>query len=335
MNEQPSIDAVFSALTAYQRSGAIKGALDLDLFTAVGEGQQTAAELAKRRGVSERGVRMLCDTLVVLGFLAKRDGRYGLTPTSEAFLNRGSPAYMGSAANFITSPMLVEVFNHVAEAVRKGGTPIPDDGSLAPEHPMWVDFARAMGPLSAFQAELLANLLEANKGPKWKVLDVAAGHGQFGIGLAKHNPNAEIVALDWPNVLTVAEENARAAGVQNRFRKLPGSALEVDYGKDYDIVLLTNFLHHFDADGCDKILRRVLAALKPGGRAVTLEFVPNDDRVSPPEAATFSLVMLMTTPSGDAYTFAELERMFRKAGFRASELRELPPVFHRVVISHR
>jgi len=74
-------------------------------------------------------------------------------------------------------------------------------------------------------------------------------------------------------------------------------------------------------------------ALKPAGRAVTVEFVPNEDRVSPPEAATFSLTMLVTTPGGDAYTFTELERMMRNAGFARSELHELPPSFHRVVIS--
>ena len=98
-------------------------------------------------------------------------------------------------------------------------------------------------------------------------------------------------------------------------------------------MLLTNFLHHFDAAGCETILKKVHRALKPGGRAVTVEFVPNEDRVSPPEAAAFSLTMLVLTPGGDAYTFAELERMMRNAGFAKNELRELPPSFQRVVVS--
>ncbi|MGH7897362.1 MAG: EthD family reductase [Candidatus Binatia bacterium] len=335
VDEGASIGFVFSTLTAYQRSGALKGALDLDLFTAIGEGNATPAEIAERCRASERGIRILCDALVVFGFLAKQESRYALAPVSEMFLDRRAPSYAGSVGGFVTSPMLVEQFNHVAAAVRKGGTVVPEQGSLAPEHPMWVDFARAMGPMAAFQSQLLANLLDADRAPRWKVLDIAAGHGEFGIGLAKRNPNAEIVALDWPNVLAVAEENARAAGVESRFRTLPGSALEIDYGKEYDLVLLPNFLHHFDPDACDLILRKVHAALEPGGRAVTVEFVPNEDRVSPAEAAAFSLTMLVMTPGGDAYTFAELERMFRKAGFSQSELHELPPAFHRAVISLR
>src|SRR5437667_349702 len=83
-------------------------------------------------------------------------------------------------------------------------------------------------------------------GEPWKVLDIAAGHGLFGIAVARQNPNSQIVALDWSNVLAVAQENARAAGLGDRYHTLPGSAFEVDYGGDYDLVLLTNFLHHFD-----------------------------------------------------------------------------------------
>jgi hypothetical protein len=68
---------------------------------------------------------------------------------------------------------------------------------------------------------------------------------------------------------------------------------------------------------------------------VTLEFVPNEDRISPPETAGFSLMMLGSTPSGDAYTFSELERMFANAGFSRSEIHQLPPSIQQVVISHK
>jgi len=330
---QVTLPGLFAALTGYQRTGALKAAVDLDLFTAIGEGQDTVPALARRCAASERGMRILCDTLAVHGFLTKLDGRYGLPPGAEALLDRRSPTYAASIAQFIASPDLFLQFTTVADAVRRGGTVISQEGSLAPEHPMWVEFARGMGPLAAFQGQLIANLLEADHAPAWKVLDIAAGHGEYGIALAKRNPRAEIVALDWPNVLTVAEENARKAGVSDRVKKLPGSALEVDYGEGYDLVLVTNFLHHFDPAGCGRILEKVYRALKPGGRAVTLEFVPNEDRISPPEPAAFSLVMLVMTPSGDAYTFAELQRMLAAAGFTKSELHELPPSIHRVVIS--
>ncbi len=184
-------------------------------------------------------------------------------------------------------------------------------------------------------AEQIAQLLCADAGEPWKVLDIAAGHGLFGITLARHNPNAGIVAVDWPPVLAVARENAAAAGVAGRLQLLPGSAFEVEYGSDYDLVLLTNFLHHFDPPTCERLLRKVHAALAPGGRAVALEFVPDEDRVSPPIAAAFSLMMLASTASGDAYTLAELQRMFRNAGFSSCEGHPLPVRDQQVVIAAR
>ena len=134
-------------------------------------------------------------------------------------------------------------------------------------------------------------------------------------------------------MLEVARENAERAGVAARFRTIPGSAFDVDFAGPYDLVLLPNFLHHFDPSTCQQLLKKVRAALAPGGRAVTLEFIPDDDRVGPPSAATFALTMLGTTPAGDAYTFRELESMFRNAGFARSELHELPPTPSRVVTS--
>jgi len=220
----------------------------------------------------------------------------------------------------------------VSAIVRKGGTVASEEGTVAHEHPIWVEFARAMGSMMAMPAELLAQLVGAASGQQWKVLDIAAGHGLFGIAVARQNPNAQIVALDWSNVLAVAQENARAAGLADRYRTLPGSAFEVDYGGDYDLVLLTNFLHHFDVATCETLLRKVHAALKPGGRAVALEFIPNEDRVSPPVAAAFSLMMLGSTPSGDAYTFSEYQRMFANAGFTRSEFHRLLPTEQQVVI---
>jgi 2-polyprenyl-3-methyl-5-hydroxy-6-metoxy-1,4-benzoquinol methylase len=164
-----------------------------------------------------------------------------------------------------------------------------------------------------------------------RVLDIAAGHGLFGIEIAKQNPQAQIVALDWARVLDVAYENARHAGVADRYKLLPGSAFEVDFGGLYDVVLLTNFLHHFDAPTCVGLLRKVRAALKPHGISATLDFVPNEDRVTPPMAAAFGLTMLISTPAGDVYTFRELEAMHRAVGFRRVEQHPIPDSPHTVI----
>jgi ubiquinone/menaquinone biosynthesis C-methylase UbiE len=184
-------------------------------------------------------------------------------------------------------------------------------------------------------AQTIAGRIEADSDKPLKVLDIAAGHGIFGISVAQRFPNAQVYALDWPNVLQVATENAQNFGVADRHHLIPGSAFDAEMGSDYDVVLMTNFLHHFDTDTCTELLKKVNAALAPDGQLMTLEFVPNDDRVSPPPEALFSLVMLAATPAGDAYTFGELKQMLENAGFTRNEIFAVEPTPQHLVISRK
>jgi 2-polyprenyl-3-methyl-5-hydroxy-6-metoxy-1,4-benzoquinol methylase len=248
------------------------------------------------------------------------------------FLDPKSPASLASTARFLGNPAMEEPFEHLAEIVRTGRTTMPGDASVEPENPIWVEFAHSMAPMmAAMTAPLGAIALEGVSGPV-RVLDIAAGHGLFGIEIARQNPQAQITALDWAPVLEVAKANAQKAGVAGRYETLAGSAFDVEYAGPYDIVLLTNFLHHFDPPTNVKLLKKIRAAMRTGGRVATLEFVPNEDRVSPPMAAAFSLIMLATTPSGDAYTFRELEAMYREAGFDQVTAHPIPRAPHTVVL---
>jgi len=328
----PSPALVFDTLVAFERSAALRAAIELNLFAAAGEGPGDVASLARRCSASERGIRILCDFLTVIGFLTKEDGRYQNSPTSAAFLDPRSPACMASIARFLGNSAILEPCAHLAEIVRSGRTTLPGEGSVEPENPVWVEFAHSMAPMMAPMTGPLGGIvLQGLAGPV-RVLDIAAGHGLFGIEVAKQNAQARIVGLDWAPVLEVAKGNAAKAGVADRYETLAGSAFDVDYGGPYDIVLLTNFLHHFDHATCVGLLQKVRAAMKPGGRAAALEFVPNEDRVSPPVPAMFSLVMLTTTQSGDAYTFRELESMYREAGFQHVSAHPVPTGPHTVVM---
>src|SRR6266550_6982023 len=330
--QQPSPQLFFQTINAYQRTEGLKAAIELEVFTAIGEGNGTAAEIAKRCNASEKGTRVLCDFLCIIGFLNKEGNRYSLTQDSAIFLDKRSPAYMGGITEFISTPEITDGFKNFAGIVRRGGTLNTEGGTVSPENPVWVKFARAMAPMMAMPAQSLAKLIDPKAAGKLKVLDIAAGHGLYGIEFAKNNPQAEVVALDWAPVLDVAVENAKLAGVSDRYSTLAGSAFDVDYGNRYDLVLLTNFLHHFNIPTNETLLRKVYAALNDGGRVATVEFVPNDDRITPPDAAAFSVTMLGTTASGDAYTFAEFEKMFSNAGFARSQVQPLPASIEQVVI---
>jgi 2-polyprenyl-3-methyl-5-hydroxy-6-metoxy-1,4-benzoquinol methylase len=324
----------YEMLNGHQRTAAIKAALDLDLFRAIGDGPGDVASLARQCSASERGIRILCDFLTVKGVLVKDDGHYRHSPTSATFLDPRSPACMAPIAKFLLNPDMLKPYSQLTEIVRNGHTVLPGDGSVEPENPVWVEFAKSMVPMVGPAAVPFAAIaLDGHTGPM-RVLDIAAGHGLFGIAVAKQNPQARITGLDWAPVLQVALDNARKAGVEDRYEMQPGSAFDVDFGGPYDAVLLTNFLHHFDKPTCVALLKKVRAALVPGGRAVTLEFVPNEDRVTPPMPATFSMVMLATTPSGDAYTLSELTEMYTEAGFITITSHPIPMSPETAVVGH-
>jgi ubiquinone/menaquinone biosynthesis C-methylase UbiE len=334
-SEPPSPVLFFETLVAYQNSAALKAALELELFTAIGRSQMTAAELAAACRAAERGIRILSDYLTIHGFLEKDGDRYSLTRDSAVFLDQESPAYAGGAAAFLLSPTIQSAFDGLASAVRRGGTALSDEGTMDPDHPVWVDFARGMAPMMIPPAKTLADLLELDPAKTLRILDIAAGHGAYGIQVAQKYPGAHLVAVDWAPVLKVAEENASAAGLGDRFSTVSGNAFEVDFGGHYDVVLVPNFLHHFDPPTCVGFLQKAHRSLRPGGTIAIVEFVPNTDRVTPPESASFSLVMLATTAAGDAYTFSEFEEMLRQAGFRESRQYPLPPSVATAVIATR
>jgi 2-polyprenyl-3-methyl-5-hydroxy-6-metoxy-1,4-benzoquinol methylase len=334
-SQRPSPERVFGVLSAFHSSAALKTAIELGIFTIIAEGADRANAIAQRVNAAERGVRILCDYLTIHGFLTKTEDRYALTQESAIFLNRHSPAYMGTLADFLASEGNKKNFDALTASVRKGGTAVAQGDNTKPNDELWVSFARTMAPLTTVSAGFIADLAGAKEGKACKVLDVAAGHGMFGINIAKQNPNAQITAVDWAPVLAVAMENAAAAGVADRVSFRPGSAFEADLGNDYDIVLLTNIFHHFDIPTCEKLMRRVHVALKPGGKAITLEFVPNEDRVTPPMAAAFSLIMLAETDSGDAYTFSQYEKMFHSAGFVKTTLHPVPDMPQQVLLSEK
>ncbi|MGB2626047.1 MAG: class I SAM-dependent methyltransferase [Candidatus Acidiferrum sp.] len=333
--ERPSPAKILETLNAYHQTASLKTAIELDLFTAIADGAQDPKAIASRVNASPKGVRVLCDFLVIHGYLRKEHGKYQLSEESSIFLSKRSPAYLGSIIGFLSHDWHSNHYRKLTDIVRNGGALNGDGDNTKPNDEAWVPFARSMAPMMAPSAHFIAELLDAGSGKHAKVLDVAAGHGIFGVTFATHNPNAHITALDWPAVLEVAQENAHKHGVSSRYTVRPGSAFEADFGTDYDYVFLTNIFHHFDMPACERLMCRVHAALKPGGKAITLEFVPNEDRVSPPTPAAFSLVMLASTSAGDAYTFAEYHAMFTNSGFVQTTSHPVPGMPQTVLVSEK
>jgi SAM-dependent methyltransferase len=328
--QAPSPHRIYDTLLfSHARADALKAAIELDVFSAIGEGHRTIEDIAHQCAASVRGMRSLCDFLVVNGFLIKTGDVYDLTVDSRLFLDRRSPAYVGSVADFMASSWNAARCATIAQSVRDGYSSL---GTSMTEPAMWCIFARAMLPVAAQVAAAVAGMLDVSSSGDLRVLDIAASHGEYGLAVARVNPRARVVALDGPEVLAIARQRADEAGLGERYDTIAGDAFTLDLGGPYDLVLVPNLLHGFDRSACESLLRKIYRALRVGGRLAVVELLPEPDRVTPPFPAMFSLIMLVSGP-GDSYTFADFDEMLRHSGFHHNTASVLPPSPQTLILS--
>src|SRR5258706_13702345 len=144
-DHKPNPQLFFETINAYQRTAALRSAIEVGLFAQIAKGHDTPQSLAQACGVAPKGARILADYLTMLGFLTKSEGRYQLTPDTATFLDSASPAYLGGAIEFLCAPKTREMFDALTAAVRNGGA--TDNAAVQPDHEIWVRVARGMAPL--------------------------------------------------------------------------------------------------------------------------------------------------------------------------------------------
>jgi C-methyltransferase len=309
-------ESLFQLMQGLQASGIYKAAVELDVYTKMAQGASTVSAIAEALGCPERSTRILLDALAALGLVTKGGAAYSLTPVTEQFLVRGKPTYVGDVTQVFLSTMAWTALPKLAEAVKNDGTTLAEH-SETPGHPFWETFARSTAAFAGPAASALDGLLG-----KWfdgkdrvRVLDVAAGSGLYGFTLASR-PNVHLTSLDWPNVLVETKEWAKRLRVDPaRVRYIEGNLFEVDLQGPYDLVLLSNVYHHFDAATCASMTKRFAGALAPGGRLVVQDFL-YDAELKNPMGALFAVTMLMWTRKGETYSIGDYTKWFEGAGLK-------------------
>ncbi|MDR0345553.1 MAG: methyltransferase domain-containing protein [Nocardiopsaceae bacterium] len=328
---------IFDMLLAYKNTAVLSAGIELGVFDALAAGATTSSEVAKRQRLDPRGAKLLLNGLAALGLLQPEDHAYRLSAAAEKFLVRGSPSYIGDMAKVMASKWEWEALGKLPEAVRHGGT-VTAENAETPDYPYWQDFAAHAGAVAAPTAELMADVLGpwASRREPLHVLDVACGHGLYGYTLARQQPHARIWSLDWPNVLPLARERAIRMGVGDRITTIAGDMFELDLGGPYDVVMITNVLHHFSERRASELLRRAAGSMTDDGRIALVGFTISD---APPaaEAAAhlFSILMLIWTSEGEVHTESAYERMLVGAGFSDVTLHPVPALPLRVIIARR
>ena len=304
MSGPRSLSDLLSSTRAFQESRALLTALELDLFTAVGDGA-TGPEAAARIGADARAAGMLLDALTALGALEKRDGRYRCTGESRA-LGPARPGLMHTVH-------LWETWSTLTDCVRTGGS-VRRPGVEGRQEDWTEAFIAAMHARARPAAAQMVAAVGA-RGVR-RLLDVGGGPATFALAFAQAEPELRAEVLDLAPVLPIAERNIREAGLADRVSTRVGDLRSGPLGSGFDLVLASAICHMLDEAENQDLFRRCAAALAPGGRLVVREFILAPDRAGPPQAALFALNMLVGTRRGNTYTEAEYRDWMEAAGFR-------------------
>jgi (2Fe-2S) ferredoxin/predicted O-methyltransferase YrrM len=300
-------DRLDQMIRSYMPSRCILTALELDIFTAVGDGA-SAEQIGARINANGRAVGMLLNALVALGLLSKHGDDYKNTPESARFFAQGSKD--NHRNGLLHTANIWHRWSTLTDAVRSG-THISIDRDDTPE---WTrNFIAGMQRNAKDRAPLVVKALGAAS--VRRILDLGGGSGAYSIAFAKACPDVRCEILDLPEVVPLATEYVGKAGVLAQVKLRAGDMLQDDFGSGYDLIMLNAICHMFSEQQNQNIFRRAYQALAPNGRLVVQDFILNPDKTGPQQAALFSLNMLVSTDGGASYSESDYTLWMKAAGF--------------------
>ncbi len=302
---------------AFWGSRAVLTAIELDVFTAIGDGAR-APDVAAGIAADPRATEMLLNAVVSLGILTKADGVFYNTGMSAMYLSDRSPQSRRSA--LMHTVHMWERWSTLTEAVRTGTA--ADVGQRTSWGGQWVEsFIAAMHSRAESTA---ASLVEAvgTAGIR-RLLDIGGGSGAYSIAFAQADPNLQAEILDLPQVLSIANRHIQAAGLSHRVTTREGDLRKDSFGEGYDLILLSAICHMLRPDENRDLFRRAFRALAPGGRMIVRDHLLTPDKTAPREGALFSLNMLSGTEGGASYSAEEYRAWMEEAGFTG--IRQIGP----------
>jgi SAM-dependent methyltransferase len=315
---------VLEDLTGAWRAQSLFAGVELGIFSHIAAGKRSVKEIAEATGASPRGMASLLDALTAIGYLRKTGNRYSLPAVSAAFLLPGGRDYVGAIAYALS--LTWDAWKNLAEAVRSG-RPAERVDVAKKGREFFPKLVASIFP-GSFAASTVAvsRFSEKERRKIHKILDVAAGSGAWSLAFARAIPEARVTTVDFPEMTPITAEFAEKFGVAARYDYLEGDLRQSDFGRDaYDLVILGHIIHSEGEKHGKELLRKSYAALRPGGKLLIGEYVPNESRTAPAMPLLFGLNMLVQTEEGGVFTLKEYRDWLKGAGFRKVVTVPVPP----------
>jgi SAM-dependent methyltransferase len=297
-------------MRSFQESRMLLTAVELDVFTAVGQGA-SAPQVAANLHANPRASETFLNALVALRALTKQGGIFYNTPETARHLVAGSPDYARPA--LMHTVHMWQAWSTLTESIR-AGTAVAQPGIDTQDEQWTQSFIAAMHRNARTAAVAVVRAVGVN-GIR-RMLDVGGGSGAYSIAFAEASPTLRAEVLDLRSVVPIAQKHIDEAGLTGRVVTRVGDLTKDDFGRDYDLILLSAICHMLSPAENQDLLRRCHRALAPAGRVVIRDFILEPDKTAPRSAALFAVHMLVNTRGGSTYAEQEYRTWLQLAGFR-------------------
>ena len=325
MNE-PKPDQILQIGLGFWASKALLSAVEMELFTELAKHPEDLETLQGRLGLHPRAARDFLDALVALKFLERRDGKYSNTPSTNFFLDKRKPSYIGGILE-MANHRLYPYWGHLTTALRTG---LPQneakDGGPDPFAALYAEPARLKQFLQAMTGISHASNMAIARQVPWKnyrtAVDVGTAQGDLITQVALANPQIQGIGFDLPEVAPIFEEYIEHNGLSDRVKFQAGSFFDHPLPKA-DVIMMGHILHDWNLETKQMLVRKAYEALPEGGAFVAYESIIDDDRSANAFGLLMSLNMLIETPGGFDYTGADCAGWMKADGFRETRVEHL------------
>ncbi|MER6671756.1 class I SAM-dependent methyltransferase [Streptomyces sp. NPDC000983] len=322
-NRTPSPDTVMRLINGYWATGILAASATHSLFTHLESGAGTAAELADRARISERGAQTLLDGLLAVGLVELSEGRYRNSAEASAYLVDDKPASLAGFARLKLTHM--GSLADLAEVVRVGG-PVANPVVEVANNPHWEGIVTAIAAQSLPAATIAAEVLGLAGAGEISVLDVGGGSGVYSGIWLEANPAARATQLDWAPINEIARRLLTERGVADRFTTVDGDFHHTDFGTDaFDVAVYSHIAHQEGPESNIEVFTRLRQALRPGGTLVVNDYIVDDDRGGPAFPLIFASEMLLKSKRGSTWRRRDYQEWLVKAGFTDISFHSAPP----------
>lgn len=326
----PNGDQLLTWMRGYQTPCVLAAAADLGVFEELSESPRTSNETAERLACDARAMRILLDALASLGLLEKRDSRYSVPRDLVPLVVDASPQSVSA------------MMRHHASCLRRwtrlpwvvqSGTPADKEPSIRGAA---ADQAAFIEGMNVVCRDIAADLVrEVSPGGFRCLLDVGGGPGTWTVAWLESEPGARAILFDLPHVIPMARERITEAGLADRVQFVEGDFYADRLPSGGDLAWVSAIIHQNSRDENRTLFRRIAEALDPRGTIYVRDIVMDVSRTTPVDGALFAVNMLVATPGGDAYTFAEIQEDLTAAGFADVQLVRTDKGMHSIVRARR